>query len=65
LDSRTTEEILTLFERLNSEEGKTIIMVTHEDEVSAHAKRVIRLRDGLIQTDVRNDNRVILASPVH
>lgn len=58
LDSVTTDEILTLFEKLNNE-GRTIIMVTHEDEVSAHAKRVIRLRDGLIQTDVQNENRVL------
>lgn len=60
LDSRTTEDILALFERLNTEGGKTIIMVTHEDEVAAHAKRVIRLRDGQIQTDVRNTNRISL-----
>jgi putative ABC transport system ATP-binding protein len=53
LDSRTTEEILALFERLNNE-GKTIIMVTHEDEVSRHTKRVVRLRDGLIQSDLMN-----------
>ena len=52
LDTSTTEEILDLFERLN-EEGRTIIMVTHEDEVAARAKRVILLRDGLIQTDER------------
>jgi putative ABC transport system ATP-binding protein len=52
LDSATTEEILSLFTRLN-EEGRTIIMVTHEDEVAAHAKRIIRLRDGYIQSDER------------
>ena len=52
LDSVTTAEILALFERLN-DEGRTIIMVTHEDEVAAHAKRIIKLRDGVIQTDVR------------
>ena len=58
LDSVTTEEILKLFQRLN-DEGRTIIMVTHEDEVSAHAKRVVRLRDGLLQTDITNKERVV------
>ena len=52
LDSVTTEEILNIFERLN-QEGRTIIMVTHEDEVAAVAKRTIRLRDGHIQSDER------------
>ncbi|MBI2481457.1 MAG: ABC transporter ATP-binding protein [Planctomycetia bacterium] len=59
LDSATTEEIMRLFENLN-QLGKTIIMVTHEDEVSAHAKRIIRLRDGKVQTDELTKNRVVL-----
>lgn len=65
LDSVTTEEILRMFQRLN-DEGRTIIMVTHEDEVSEHAKRVIRLKDGLVQSDIRNTNRKIydLSKPV-
>ena len=54
LDSKTTDEVLDLFESLN-DSGKTIIMITHEDEVAARAKRVIRLRDGLIESDVLNE----------
>lgn len=54
LDSKTTAEILALFDELNNE-GRTIIMVTHEDEVAERAKRVVRLRDGLLQSDVQND----------
>ncbi|MEM7475937.1 MAG: ABC transporter ATP-binding protein [Planctomycetota bacterium] len=53
LDSKTTAEILALFDELNNE-GRTIIMVTHEDEVAERAKRVVRLRDGLLQSDVKN-----------
>jgi putative ABC transport system ATP-binding protein len=59
LDSVTTEEILNIFRRLN-EEGRTIIMVTHEDDVAALARRTIRLHDGRIQTDQR---RVAACSP--
>jgi putative ABC transport system ATP-binding protein len=57
LDSVTSEEILAMFERLN-DEGRTIIMVTHEDDVAAHAKRIVRLRDGLLQTDKINEHRI-------
>jgi putative ABC transport system ATP-binding protein len=56
LDSSTTEEILQLFDRLNRE-GRTLIMVTHEDDVAAHAKRIIRLHDGSVQSDEENTNR--------
>ncbi len=51
LDSRTSEEVLQMFERLNSEDGITIIMVTHDPKVAGHARRVIRIDDGLIQGD--------------
>ena len=61
LDSVTTEEILAMFQKLN-DEGRTIIMVTHEDEVAAHAKRVIRLRDGEIQVDELVSNREIFTT---
>ncbi len=64
LDSVTSEEILTMFERLN-DEGRTIIMVTHEDDVAAHAKRIVRLRDGVIQSDLINDHRISAKSRPH
>src|SRR5215475_7761816 len=49
LDSRTSEEILAMFQRLNAEEGITIILVTHDQNVSRHARRQIVMRDGLIE----------------
>lgn len=55
LDSKTTREIMELLTRLNSERGISIIMVTHEDEVAAYAKRIIHVRDGLISKDTSSD----------
>ena len=49
LDSRTSKEVLEMFQRLNEEEGITIILVTHDPGVAEHAKRVIRMRDGRIE----------------
>ncbi len=54
LDSRTSEEIMALFEELNRD-GQTIVMVTHEDEIAAHASRVIAMRDGKIATDTKRE----------
>ena len=51
LDSTTTADILALFARLH-DEGQTVIIVTHEDEVAAHCRRVIRLHDGRIASDL-------------
>src|SRR5213078_653757 len=50
LDSRTSEEVLRMFQRLNAEERITIILVTHAMEVAEHAQRAIRIRDGLIES---------------
>ena len=52
LDSRTSEEIMALFHRLHAD-GQTIIMVTHEPDIAAHADRVVMLRDGVIASDRR------------
>jgi putative ABC transport system ATP-binding protein len=59
LDTASGEEVLGIFERL-SEEGRTIVLITHEDDVAAHAKRVIRVRDGQIIADERAQARVAL-----
>jgi putative ABC transport system ATP-binding protein len=50
LDSRSSAEILSIFQRLN-DLGKTVVMVTHESDVAAHCKRIVRMRDGLIAHD--------------
>ena len=54
LDSKTSYEIMNIFSKIHSE-GNTVVLVTHEEDISNYAKRVIRLRDGLIETDKRKD----------
>ena len=56
LDTRTSGEIMQMLRALNRS-GKTIIMVTHEDDIAANARRVIRLRDGRVESDTRLDEK--------
>ena len=56
LDSRTSEEIMAIFQELN-DAGKTIVLITHEPDIAQYAKRVVHVRDGLIQDDERVQQR--------
>jgi len=66
LDSKTSYEIMDLFDQLHSK-GNTIIMVTHEEDIARYAHRIVRLRDGLIESDTVNPNptkvRELVAHP--
>ena len=57
LDSKTSYEIMGLFEQIHAQ-GNTIIVVTHEHDIAMHAHRIVRMRDGLIETDELNKNIV-------
>jgi len=53
LDTKTGEIVLATFKRLNKEQGRTIILITHEHDIAQHAQRIITLRDGKIIADSR------------
>lgn len=57
LDSKTSLEIMGLLDEIHAN-GNTVIVVTHEEDIAAHAHRVIRLRDGMVESDVRNHKKV-------
>jgi len=56
LDSKTSVEIMALFDEIHAA-GNTVILVTHEEDIAEHAHRVIRLRDGIIESDVRQQGK--------
>ena len=57
LDSKTSYEIMGIFERIH-QHGNTIVVVTHEEDIANHARRVVRLRDGVVENDKKNEKFV-------
>lgn len=57
LDSKTSVDIMRLFDRIHAE-GNTIVLVTHEEDIAKHAERIVRLRDGVVESDVMNEEKV-------
>ncbi len=64
LDTKTSIEIMEIFEKIQNE-GNTIIVVTHEPDIAEHCHRIVRLRDGLIETDMKNKNIILASDPSH
>lgn len=64
LDTKTSIEIMSIFEEIHSK-GNTVILVTHEPDIADHAHRIVRLRDGLVETDIRNENIIKANDPRH
>ncbi len=61
LDSKTSVEIMGLFEEIHKK-GNTIILVTHEEDIARHAHRIVRLKDGLVESDSLNDNIITVSA---
>ncbi len=64
LDTKTSIEIMEIFEKIHNA-GNTVILVTHEPDISQHAHRIIRLRDGYVETDKRNEHIILASDPEH
>lgn len=62
LDTQRSEEIMELLWKLNHEQGITVLMVTHEPEMAAYARRIVRFKDGLLDTDVPNASVMLRAT---
>ncbi|MDN3633161.1 ABC transporter ATP-binding protein [Neolewinella lacunae] len=64
LDTKTSIEIMEIFEKIH-QAGNTVILVTHEPDISEHAHRIVRLRDGIIESDLRNTSVRRASDPEH
>jgi putative ABC transport system ATP-binding protein len=64
LDTKTSIDIMNLFADIH-ELGNTVILVTHEEDIARHAHRIIRLRDGLIESDMQNEHIVLSKTSLH
>jgi putative ABC transport system ATP-binding protein len=64
LDTHRSQEIMELLWRLNAEQGITVLMVTHEPDMAAYAKRIVRFVDGVVESDERNPHPVALQAGV-
>ena len=64
LDTKTSIEIMGILEKIH-DGGNTIILVTHEPDISEHAHRIVRLRDGLVEVDEKNENIIKASNPDH
>ncbi|MBT8233709.1 MAG: ABC transporter ATP-binding protein [Saprospiraceae bacterium] len=64
LDTKTSIEIMAIFEEIQKK-GNTVILVTHEPDIAEHAHRIIRLRDGLLESDEKNENIIMASDPEH
>ncbi len=64
LDTKTSIEIMGLFQEIH-QKGNTVILVTHEPDIALHAHRIVRLRDGLVESDVKNEHIISAFDPNH
>lgn len=64
LDTKTSIEIMAIFEEIH-DKGNTVILVTHEPDIADHAHRIIKLRDGLVEFDYKNENIIKSSDPTH
>ncbi|MDP4153917.1 MAG: macrolide ABC transporter ATP-binding protein, partial [Bacillota bacterium] len=58
LDSKSGKNVMSIIQRLNEKEGRTIVLITHETATAEHAERIIRLMDGKIESDTKVKNRL-------